>query len=305
MHALAQRSGFRLAEIGLAAHFEDFGDGQTFAALNLVVQIEETPSQLPGESAANGGLSASHEAHQINAGGPLELEYHGYASAYGVKEAARESNNSIMQEGWLPLFPLQVVLFPGGPLPLHIFEERYKEMMQEIIRDREEFGVLMASEKGIVNIGCTATVDSVLRRYPDGRLDLLTRGRRRFEIQRLNDERTFLRGQVEFFDDDPDGGAESGLRNSAIEVYNELQKLASNDPLEPAYVADPQLSFRLAQVVNDLAFRQVLLVSRSEADRIKRLAEFFPGHLIRERHALHVKQVAPRNGHGKMPDGTA
>src|SRR5690349_24929038 len=118
------------------------------------------------------------------------------------------SHNSSMQQGLLPLFPLQVVLLPGSELPLHIFEDRYKEMIGEVLREKREFGVVLASEKGIVNTGCTATVDRVLREYPDGRMDILTRGRRRFEILLLNEERPFLRGAVEFFDDDePDPGS--------------------------------------------------------------------------------------------------
>ncbi len=106
-----------------------------------------------------------------------------------------------MRSDLLPLFPLQVVLLPGAELPLHIFEDRYKEMIREVIRDHTEFGVVLASEKGIVNTGCSATVDQVLRQYPDGRMDILTRGRRRFEIVLLNEERSFLRGSVDFFDD--------------------------------------------------------------------------------------------------------
>ena len=209
-----------------------------------------------------------------------------------------------MQDGLLPLFPLQVVLFPGAQLPLHIFEDRYKEMIGEVVRDREEFGVVMANEKGIVSTGCTATVDAVLRTYPDGRMDILTRGRRRFEIERLNDERTFLRGKVDFFDDEPGEPGDPGVQASAIQGYNDFQKLSSNDALDPGFAADPRLSFRLAQAVNDLTFRQLLLVSRSEADRIKQLAEFFPAHLAREKHTQRMKDVAPRNGHGKPPGGT-
>jgi Lon protease-like protein len=208
-----------------------------------------------------------------------------------------------MQDGLLPLFPLQVVLFPGAQLPLHIFEDRYKEMMGEVIRERGEFGVVLASEKGIVSTGCTATVETVLRTYPDGRMDVLTRGRRRFEIERLNDDRAFLRGQVEFFDDDVASPIEPSVQASAIEGFNEFQKLASSDILDPAFATEPQLSFRLAQAVRDLTFRQHLLVSRSEADRIKRLAEFFPSHLAREKHSQRVKDTAPRNGHGKPPGG--
>ena len=100
---------------------------------------------------------------------------------------------------WLPLFPLQVVLLPEAELPLHIFEDRYKEMIAEVLRDKIEFGVVLASDKGIVNTGCTAVIERVLREYPDGRLDILTVGRRRFEIERINDERAFLRGEVELF----------------------------------------------------------------------------------------------------------
>src|SRR5215467_12555371 len=94
--------------------------------------------------------------------------------------SARESHNSSMQQGLLPLFPLQVVLLPGTELPLHIFEDRYKEMIGEVIRDRLEFGVVLASDKGIVNTGCTATIDKLLREYPDGRMDILAHGLRRF-----------------------------------------------------------------------------------------------------------------------------
>lgn len=203
-----------------------------------------------------------------------------------------------MQPGLLPLFPLQVVLLPGLELPLHIFEDRYKEMMSEVIRDRVEFGVVLANDKGIVNTGCTATVDQVLRQYPDGRMDILTRGRRRFEIMLLNDERSFLRGSVEFFDDEEFEAASPDVQKRAIEGYNQLRALSSSEPLESSETGNPQLSFRLAQSVPDLSFRQVLLSTRSEAERIRQIADFLPAYLIRQRRVQHVKEVAPRNGHG-------
>jgi len=200
-----------------------------------------------------------------------------------------------MQQGLLPLFPLQVVLLPGAELPLHIFEDRYKEMMAEVIRDRIEFGVVLANEKGIVNTGCTATVDRILRQYPDGRMDIVTHGRRRFEIMMLNDERSFLRGTVEFFDDEDAVPPAEEVQQRAIRGYNELQAIASEEPLENT--ADPQLSFRLARPVQDLSFRQVLLNTRSEAERLKRIAEFLPNYLTRQRRIQHAKSLAPRNGH--------
>ena len=211
-----------------------------------------------------------------------------------------ESDNGSMQQGLLPLFPLQVVLLPGGELPLHIFEERYKEMIGEVLRERQEFGVVLASEKGIVNMGCTATVDRVLKRYPDGRMDIVARGRRRFEILLLNDERAYLRGSVDFFDDEQSSVPAPDMRKKAIEGFNELQALSSNQPLDTEQTQDPYLSFRLAQPVPDLGFRQSLLSMRSEAERIKQLADFLPSYVVRQRRIQHVKEVAPRNGHARL-----
>jgi Lon protease-like protein len=208
-----------------------------------------------------------------------------------------------MQQGLLPLFPLQLVLLPGSELPLHIFEDRYKEMIGEILREPQEFGVVLASEKGIVNTGCTATVDRVVRKYADGRMDIVTRGRRRFEIMTLNDERPYLRGAVEFFDDDQANPVPPDLQKRAIDGYNALQALSSNHPLASEEETDPQLSFRLAQPVSDVTFRQILLSTRSESERLKQIAEFIPGFLARQRRIQHVKDVAPRNGHGRTIAG--
>jgi Lon protease-like protein len=201
-----------------------------------------------------------------------------------------------MQPGLLPLFPLQVVLLPGAELPLHIFEDRYKEMIGEVIRDRLEFGVILANEKGIVNTGCTAAIHKVLREYPDGRIDILARGRRRFEIMTINDERSFLRGFVEFFDDEEESPVAPETRQRAIDGYLEMSK-------ESIDLDQPQLSFQLARPVADLGFRQAILTSRSEADRIRQLADFFPVHNLRQRRIQHVKDVAPRNGHGRGGSG--
>jgi Lon protease-like protein len=208
-----------------------------------------------------------------------------------------------MQEELLPLFPLQVVLFPRTALPLHIFEERYKQMIAEALRGRSEFGVVQAGEKGIVNTGCTATIEKVLKKYPDGRMDLLTVGRRRFEIILLNDEKPFLRGAVEFFDDEETEPIPPEVRKRVLEAYNDIRTIEKPETLDDPEMTDPQLSFQLAQLVPDLDFRQVLLATRSEADRMRRLAEFFPAYGTRRRQIQQIRAVAPRNGHSKRPPG--
>ena len=91
----------------------------------------------------------------------------------------------------LPLFPLQLVVFPGAAIPLHIFEERYRDMVGEAEARGTEFGIVRTitrgEETGIAHTGCTVTVESVVNRYPDGRFDVITRGRRRFQIVSLDE----------------------------------------------------------------------------------------------------------------------
>jgi Lon protease-like protein len=202
-----------------------------------------------------------------------------------------------MQPGLLlPLFPLQVVLFPGGALPLHIFEERYKEMIGEAIHEQTEFGVMLATGNGLAAVGCTATVEKVLREFPDGRLDILTRGRRRFELLLLNEERNFLRGSVEFFDDEPmEPAAED--REAALAAYREFSSVVGDAPDADSGV--PLLSFALAEPVTDPVFRQSLVGVRSESERLKKVAEYFRKFSERERRVQSVKAIAARNGHAK------
>lgn len=199
----------------------------------------------------------------------------------------------------MPLFPLQVVLFPKTALPLHIFEERYKQMIADVQRSRSEFGVVLAGEKGIVNTGCTATVEKVLKTYPDGRMDLITVGRRRFEIILLNDEKPYLRGAVEYFDDESNDPLAPEVRSRVIDSYNDLRALEDSEPVHESELSDAQLSFQLAQIVPDLDFRQILLATRSETDRMRRLAEFFPNYNSRQRLIQQARRLAPTNGHVK------
>jgi hypothetical protein len=107
---------------------------------------------------------------------------------------------------------------------------------------------------------------------------------------------------VDYFDDEDETAPEDEFRARAIRGYNELRALTADSPLPPSETQDPQLSFRLARPIQDLALRQSLLSARSEGERLRQLAEFLPAFLIRQRRVEHVKQVAPRNGHGgKIP----
>lgn len=199
----------------------------------------------------------------------------------------------------LPLFPLSVVLLPGMPLPLHIFEERYKEMMGDVIPAEGEFGVVLAKEDGIANIGCTATVVNVLRKYPDGRLDLLAAGQRRFRIESLDENKSYLQGAVEFFDDEDVSEVSPELRQKAGLALRELMQMERPGvPLEKME-SPARLSFHIAQLVSDLDQRQAVLALQSEVERLEYLIRIVPALVAQRKFSDLAKKVGPQNGHAK------
>lgn len=196
----------------------------------------------------------------------------------------------------LPLFPLNVVLLPGSPLPLHIFEPRYKEMIGECRAQNAPFGVVRALKEGVADVGCTAEIISVTKEYPDGKLDLIAAGRERFEILEVNEERSFLRAEVLIVPDDPAVPAE---QDTARAIQLHLQILSLAGAVQDLSGADKNaLSFYLAgSLPLDLDFKQILLVMRSEAERIKAVADYFEKILPNLNRAARARDKAGGNGH--------
>jgi len=196
----------------------------------------------------------------------------------------------------LPLFPLEVVLLPGTPLPLHIFDPRYKEMISECLTKSVPFGVVRALEEGIAEIGCTAEITTVTKKYPDGRMDLIAEGRQRFEVIELNQERSFLRAEVLLIPDEP-GGAVEAERARAIQLHLEILSLAG--AVQDLSAANQSLlSFHLAgSLPLDLDFKQKLLAMRSESLRIQAVAAYLGNLLPKLQFAARARQKAGGNGH--------
>jgi Lon protease-like protein len=181
-------------------------------------------------------------------------------------------------------------------LPLHIFEERYKEMFAELLETGGAFGVVLAQGNGILRLGCTATVQEVTQRYDDGRLDIVTRGVDRFSVREIDTSRNFPQARVELFnDDESDPPAPADLRR-AVQANQEIRQLADSD--DDPNLRDPQVSFQLAQVSPDLEFRQLLLALRSEAVRLGRVADHLEMLVLRHRHTDRARNLARTNGHG-------
>lgn len=241
------------------------------------------------------------------------------ASRGGRKSTGKEAENCWRASGnaiitfvstLLPLFPLQLVVFPGSAVPLHVFEQRYRRMVGEAEAADSEFGIVLARDGGIVNAGCTVRVEQVLERYPDGRFDVVTRGQRRFLITGVDQEKDYLRGHVEFYEDDDWTPVTESLRRNALNAYERMRlSLRNIDEAGPELAgrapdpAHPLLGFELAQTVEDLDFQSIIQRSRSEVERLRKFTEFVDTWVPQQQYVAKLKRAAPTNGFGHKPPG--
>ncbi len=196
----------------------------------------------------------------------------------------------------LPLFPLDVVLLPGAPLPLHVFEPRYKEMMNEVLAAKRPFGLVRSKDESIAELGCTAEVVEITKRYEDGRMDIVAEGRQRFEIVQLDQQRPFLQAEVIFFEDEPGRPPKEDITN-LVKLHNELLSIGGGEPVEADF-DDPLFSFQLAgSLPLDLDFKQTLLAMRSEPQRVSAMIEYYTAMIPQVRRTLRVREKAGGNGH--------
>jgi Lon protease-like protein len=189
------------------------------------------------------------------------------------------------------------VLFPGVPLPLHIFEPRYKEMIGECLEQKRPFGMVRVKENSLASVGCSATILNVIKKYEDGRLDIAAEGEQRFEIAQLNQERSFLQGEVTYFDDEPSTVGE-GQNEAVIQLHEQLFAiLGQNVEIERGAAS---LSFHLAnELPVDLDFKQALLEMKSEAERIETLTEYYRATIPKIEKMLQARKRASGNGHAR------
>ena len=186
----------------------------------------------------------------------------------------------------LPLFPLGAVLYPGMLLPLHIFEERYRQLVRDLLAGTElrRFGVI-AIRKGretgidgvssLYEVGCTATLRRV-DRHDDGRFDIVTLGTQRFRLLRLDQTRPYLQGEVEILAGDPVDAATAGpavrvIQAAFREYLDALTEWGGATVRLEEMPDEPELlSFIVAAaMIIDLPERQAML---AESDTLRRLA---------------------------------
>jgi ATP-dependent Lon protease len=199
----------------------------------------------------------------------------------------------------IPLFPLNVVLLPGADLSLHIFEPRYRQMVRQCLENKSEFGMLLALPKGVVHVGCTAEIIKVVKRYGDGRMDILTVGRAPFRVVKLLDENPLLEGAVDYLEDG-EMLSNACVRRELVSLYEACHTLIFGDyPKNVEEDAMENLSYVVAGTLPmDLLWKQQILELRSEADREERLVTYLREWAPHLQKTEVKRQRAGGNGHG-------
>ena len=203
------------------------------------------------------------------------------------------------------MFPLSIVLFPQSQVPLHIFEERYKKLVAECLAQGKTFGINFVENSKLHSIGCTARISEVPRRYPDGKLDVVTEGIKRYQIVSVENPEAFdelLYAQVSWIEDKPEL-RDTRLATETIRLFNELCEIAYKgtiDTLDAAlWIANDRLpSFTIAQKSGlEPDQRQALLGITSENERLSILHNFLSQLLPRVKEIETVNDLVRNDGY--------
>ena len=195
----------------------------------------------------------------------------------------------------LGLFPLGIVLLPSEHLPLHIFEERYKELIEECLESEEEFGLVYADDDGIRDVGTRARIVEVLTQFDDGRLNILVEGGERFRLDELTDGRSFHTGEVSPVEDEDDP-ADAASIDEAIRLFGILREVTESEVDAPESDA-PQLSYVLAGKVELPAeVKLELLREVSERRRIELVQDLLEKAALTAQRVRRAAERASTNG---------
>jgi Lon protease-like protein len=194
-----------------------------------------------------------------------------------------------------PLFPLGLVALPGELIPLHIFEERYKTMIDECLRSEAEFGIVWLSGDGLRDVGCACAIDRVLERMEDGRMHLLVRGTRPFRVLERQGHLPYPAGVIEFVED-RDDASDPELAKAAHEAYAELVRHATDRDPEAEELSGMSAYDMAATVDFGLDAKQGLLDMRSENARLRLVTRLFRAAIKRLELVDRVQERARSNG---------
>jgi ATP-dependent Lon protease len=200
----------------------------------------------------------------------------------------------------IPLFPLDIVLFPGQAVPLHIFEPRYRQLTRHCLDTQSPFGIIHVRGVTLAQTGCSAMIVKILKEYEDGRSDILTAGQNAFHLIRTHDEKPYMEADVEYLEEDFTA-IDAAVSARLEELCNQCHRILYGEDA-PRFETEGGISLAYhvaSELPVDLMVRQSLLEIRSEAERqarlVAHLADWYPQLQRRE----HVRGKAAGNGHAK------
>jgi ATP-dependent Lon protease len=201
----------------------------------------------------------------------------------------------------IPIFPLNIVVLPGEPVPLHIFEPRYKQLIADCAPLRGEkqyqpFGITYSNKNKLNEIGCTVLVDEILHKYPEGGLDIMTYGQRRYRLLDTLREQPYLTGLIEWVDE-PEEKLEAENREAVLDLYNQF--------LSVVEVQDSTLDTRTSQLSYEIAYRinlekvpkLELLETSGENARLKLLLSYLEEAVPEIEQAKEFRRIVRSNGY--------
>jgi ATP-dependent Lon protease len=198
----------------------------------------------------------------------------------------------------LPLFPLGLVLYPGERLPLHIFEERYKELTHYCLDHDVAFGIVLVDDGSLADVGTTARIERIVKRYEDGRMDIIVEGEERFELRSVHDRKSYYTADVTLLEDEP--SLDASLKERAITQHMKLLELAGRTVRPDVYDNVERLSFMLAQNAGlDAEQKQEVLARDSENERVEYLIRHFESLIPKVEQEDDMRRRIQSNGHFK------
>jgi ATP-dependent Lon protease len=179
----------------------------------------------------------------------------------------------------LGLFPLGLVILPGERIPLHIFEPRYRALIADCVLQARPFVITLSADDGVARVGCTTEPDTLLRRFDDGRMNIVVEGGERVEILEQTSGQAYITARVQSVPDEP-SAAEDALAAAVARDFTRLAEAVAGAPRDPDVRDGVPLSYAVAGTMElDTVTKQRLLEERSEAERLAAVAELLQNAL--------------------------
>jgi Lon protease-like protein len=209
-------------------------------------------------------------------------------------------------EQTIPLFPLGIVALPGAPIPLHIFEERYRQMIGMCLEKDRPFGIVYFNGERMRGAGCTVRIVQVIETYPDGRMDILTRGEERFVVREILEGKPYLEARVLFYEDNFElaTDVDRNLAEKGLSLLEELSETLLTDTIVDSIDRTDlrQLSFLIAGCEGfDADEKQVFLEMTSTRARLEKGVSAMTRLLQRLQLTQEIKRIVGGNGHLPEP----